>query len=370
MTGSKLAISTALAVTTFISAVCFLSLLLGFTYGAPCRKIQSDLPHQSMTVGENSFFVQATNSYGRYTNMRRALITSAALARYLNRTLIYAPFGNCLDDESVDDVLDFSLLDARPMLANLKPLCRPHAPSYAAMLMQRACPLNGPGCTEPAASARPPVPTFAFAGGFMWHAMYPEEEQTWSLQSMISRAGRHQRCVGVQGSFYLRFVVTEDVHKFTSHREEVERLLLPSKPIRDAVHVFLGKHDLASKQFTAMHLRLTDIGAKTSERGLGCSVDVHAIVGKVKSFGDMPVLLATDDELSNCTRVVVNSLNVTFVRSGIWDPRSCMEAAFVQEVMGHATALVGIEGSSFSSTIETIRRIRGNQTLEGYMFPV
>lgn len=163
MTASKLAISTALAVAAFISTISFLSILFVFNCGAPCRKIQSDLPHQSITVGENSFFVQATNSFGRYTNMRRALIASAALARYLNRTLIYAPFGNCLDDESVDDVLDFSLLDARPMLANLKPICRPHAPSVAVMLMQRACSFNGPGCTEPAASARPPLPNFAFA---------------------------------------------------------------------------------------------------------------------------------------------------------------------------------------------------------------
>jgi hypothetical protein len=138
MTGPTLAtISRAVAVAAFVCATYILSMLFAFSYVTPCPNRQSGLPHQSLMINKDSFFVQASNSFGRYTNMRRALISSAALARYLNRTLIYAPFGNCLDGESVEDVLDFSLLEARPMLANLKFLCRPHRPNFAIMRMQR-----------------------------------------------------------------------------------------------------------------------------------------------------------------------------------------------------------------------------------------
>lgn len=63
---------------------------------SPCssaygRGIPSGRLHQiaSDNMGEAPFFVQASNSYGKYVNMRMALINSAAIAHYLNHMHAY-----------------------------------------------------------------------------------------------------------------------------------------------------------------------------------------------------------------------------------------------------------------------------------------
>lgn len=263
-------------------------------------------------------------------------------------------------------MLDLSKLDARPIVANLKPLCRPKTLNTSYMLMQQARPQESHGTY---AAVHQSLPASVVTCGFVWEPRYAEQ-QNWTLQRMAEESQGLRQCVGVQYSFFFQFSSRTQNGEYHPYRVHVERMLLPTNAIRDASDDFLKRNELFSRPFAAMHLRLTDIGAIKSAKGLDCSVDVRAFVDKIKSYGDMPVALATDNEKSNCTRVVIESLPVTLVKSGIWDPSSCMEAAFVQEVMGHASAFVGVRKSTFSMEIESIRTARHRHRHLGHMFGV
>jgi hypothetical protein len=325
--------------------------------------------------------VQAANAYGGYSNMRRSLLNSMAFAAYLNRTLVYSPFANCLNDEIPEMLFDLSPLRVQPIVANLKPMCNPQRPTLtsSSMIVRKFCPgpyvclregsppEGGPASLKHSNYSHPEA---YFTGGFLWRPRHPRGD-AWTLAELASiSSGETTRCVGLQEGFYFR-LDPADGREFWPYYERAHRSLLPSKRIRKAADAFLKKHGLASRPFAAIHLRLTDLGGRAGLNGLDCTADVHGIVDKTKSYGQgMPVLLATDDLTSRCARVVVEGLQPIIVESGVWDPRSCSEAAFVQEVMGHASAFVGVSNSTFSGAIEGIRLYRYNRRTRGHLFSV
>jgi hypothetical protein len=348
---------------------------------------------QARRNDNRTYFVQATNSFGRYSNMRIALLRSASIASYLNRTLVFAPFANCLDDESVQDLFDMSHIDAVPTAANLKPMCRPAETTPAFMLMRRKCPRGiylCPEGTEKATTATPkelldaenfywllPHARYFYEhGAMLWRPRYANNDQ-WSLESVVRSSQWDPtaipRCVGVQETFYFGMHPTS-IQQYQQQFNMMQRMVLPSKRISKAVDNFLRAHRVHSRPFAGMHLRLTDIGGKTTANGLDCSADVYAFIVTIKSFAplypNMPTLLATDNETSSCTQVIVNKLSPIFVKSGIWKASSCMEAAFVQEVLARASAFVGVSNSTFSRAIEGIREHRHRYPTRGYLIGV
>jgi hypothetical protein len=328
------------------------------------------VPDSTSTTGQ-VYLVQATNAYGRYSNMRRALLNALSLASYLNRTLVYAPFGNCLNDEGVEDLFDFSSHSAQPMTVNLKPVCKPH-PGRSSMIVRKKC--QDPYiCMREADSPRASQyqPEVLYTAGFLWRPRHAQAD-LWTLDEIrqISRS-EPTRCIAMQETFYVTSdLAIADRIKLNEMHNHMQAMLLPTKRIQDAAAAYLHERGLDARRFAAIHLRLTDIGGKTNTRGLDCTADVFEFIAKIKSHGDMPVLLATDNPASNCTQVVASALRTTLVESGIWSPDSCMEAAFVQEVMGRSYAFVGVRNSTFSAAIEGIRMTRYKQELNGNLYSV
>lgn len=374
-----------------VALVCVALLKIGHQSRNDLRKAQARLQNNDH---HDRFFVQATNSFGRYSNMRIALLRSASIATYLNRTLVFAPFANCLDDESVGDLFDLSQIDAMPALGNLKPMCRPAETTPAFMLMRRQCPRGTYLCPKGKDKVQttltpkelldadnfywllPHARYYYEHGGVLWRPTYADNDQ-WTLESVVRLSQVDStimpRCLGVQETFYFG-MHPKSIPEYQRRFSEMQRQLAPSERISKAVEAFLRAHRVDSRPFAGIHLRLTDIGGKKKARGLDCSADVYAFVDKIKSYAplypNMPTLLATDNEKSNCTKVVVDRLNPIFVKSGIWKASSCMEAAFVQEVMARASAFVGVSNSTFSRAIEGIREYRYQHPTRAHLIGV
>lgn len=338
--------------------------------GFPCNRSH---PTSELRQREDArYFVQAANAYGGYSNMRVSLLRTLALANYLNRTPIYAPLGNCLNDEAPEDVFDLAPFHALPMGANLKPTCRPHPLLSSSMIVRKECP-GDYICGREKAGPRVRYlhPEVYLTGGFNWRPRYPSDNGTWGLNDITDVSNKEpSQCIALQEGFYFR-MSPSDIASFNVYYEAAMRTLLPASEIELEVQSFLIRHGLLSGPFAAIHLRLTDLGGKTDLNGLGCSANISDFIAAVKGHADMPVLLATDDEASNCTRLVVNELRPILVRSGKWlGERSCKEAAFIQEVLAHSFVFVGVRNSTFSAAIEGIRLLRHRQKVRGKLFTV
>lgn len=322
-------------------------------------------------VQHDRYLVQATNAYGGYSNMRMSLLRSLALATYLNRTAVYAPLGNCLNDESLEHIFDLSQFQATPMPANIKPTCVPDPKLASSMLVRNECPGDYICGREKAAPrVRYLHPEVYFTGGFNWRPRYPTANGTWGLHDIAAVANTEpSRCIALQEGLYFR-MSPSDITAFTVYYQEAITMLLPAREIEEAAQAFLARHHLRLVAFAAIHLRLTDIGGKNLN-GLGCSANISDFVTAVRSHGRMPVVLATDDESSGCTQMVIEQLKPIMVRSHRWlGERSCKEAAFVQEVLAHSSVFVGVQNSTFSAAVEGIRLLRHRRRIRGRLFIV
>lgn len=298
------------------------------------------------------YLVQLTNEYGRYSNMRIALSKVATLAAALQRTLVYARWGECPDP--VEGALDVGQLGAAAGLrvvpfgprGSLSALC----PDDSVLLVFRGVGLNkGPSVADAAARGR-----WSYAGVVWRLALTTRDELT--AASLAEPALAAAPCIAIFTGFEL--AVDEQA------RTMIVNTLEPTAAVRHAAAAFLANVSarIGGPEVVGVHMRLTDIGGGPGRVHPACRVNTTLLWEIARSISAAhrraTWLLATDDESNACARAFAADFNATHVESGVWKGGSCTESAFTQEVLGYTAAFIGSAQSTFSRAVEEIRTHR------------
>jgi GDP-fucose protein O-fucosyltransferase len=164
-------------------------------------------------------------------------------------------------------------------------------------------------------------------------------------------------CTMIQG-LYLSFNWAEAPALLST----IQGSLMPSKSISSVVDQFLSNHSLTPHSYVGVHIR-----SFQSNFVRTCIENRDQIVAVVKeliaSTGSSNATLLYGIDHQDASKACIQTLSSLFetsieVSSGVFDPESCNEAAFVQEVLAMSSAFMGNEISTFSITVNQIRIAR------------
>lgn len=344
--------------------------------------------------------------YGRYSNNLMALTEALGIARATGRTLVVPRMDRCGDDEDVAALYNLTAMAAVARVVLLAGKVGPHGET-AEPLVRAMCggaaggmyiPLRdevAPGDHtwrgvawtvvppsrlppfDPAAAgvpraqaqwaasaaglvAAPPYDTL-FAPGVPVHGLPAMLGEQWLPQRLAALPYTH-KCVLLGNPFLSMNWATMPPGSF----EAAAGALAPSARVLAGVGRWADRHGLSAAQLSAamgVHLRLKDIGNLVGwcdhdpRRFVGRLHEARASVPRATAAAGAPVLIATDDEASVCTRLVRDAFPGTLlVVSG--DSAlggGCSELAFVQAVLARTAVFVGNAYSTFSGAVHAAR---------------
>jgi hypothetical protein len=317
---------------------------------------RSSMLAQIMELNDE-YIVMTSNNYGRYSNMRSAFVQSAAFAVYTNRSLMYSRPMNCRPATTWDELINMKRLPvaASALGPNNIGLCSTQ--STPTMLVNHKPVSCSSGYTFP----RPEQGDHRYFNSLLeWTPVFPPNDKQW-LVSEAAEAIRATQCAGILCPWGM-FQMDE---RFQSILVDIESRLEASARISSVVRRFLASHHLLDSRkellpFVGIHLRLTDIGGVRGS--MACRVNASEVVENVVRLKEMTnstrVLLATDNVNATCASELIAQLAPIHVTSSTWLPGACEEAVFVQEILGMSDAFIGHAGSTFTTAIEHIRRMR------------
>jgi hypothetical protein len=184
------------------------------------------------------------------------------------------------------------------------------------------------------------------AAGVNWHMRsYPSRK---SLEAAVT-AYNATRCLGLSIGFWV----------FPGwHPDKVllQNALRPAPAIQSVIDGFIGEA-VGSSPFIGIHMRLTDLGYANETFCLrNMTITFNAVRRAMRVKRITSVLLATDDFDSHCAKHFIDTFTQTKkVMSNVYDPNSCSEAQFVQEVIAKGACFIGTVNSTFTVAIEQIR---------------
>jgi hypothetical protein len=164
-------------------------------------------------------------------------------------------------------------------------------------------------------------------------------------------------CIMIQG-LYLSFNWVEAPSLLST----IQASLLPSKSISSAVDRFFANHSIISHSYVGVHIR--SFQSNFVRTCLENRDQIFAVVNElITSTGSTNDTLLYGIDHMDASKACIQTLSPLFERSieissGAFNPESCNEAAFVQEVLAMSTAFMGNEISTFSITVNQMRIAR------------
>jgi hypothetical protein len=353
-----------------------------------------------------------TMRYGRFSNKLFGFIESAAIAAALNRTLLTPAMDRC-QGTKMADMYDLPRLsafapaleyaDTHPNTSLATPaFCGSATPSDPAPFTSVLSRLwgdedrweEGPftmfgvawnGTWVPRGQGEIPLGTpfrsgdnTDVQGSRIFQDYYSGEVRNLMGYTMVApelvayMALQHRhRCIAINSLF-----VNTNWAVIPQYFLGVMSHLYPAPGVNGHVLAFVAKHGLDAAPFIGLHMRLTDMAEHGGQPGYSrsCVKDrdnntmvriVEEHIAKWRLQGAVPppkVAIASDDFNSGCAQTLLAHLGpdraVKVDSGGIYDPTSCIEAVFDQDILARSSYFLGHAQSTYSTVIHWLRTVR------------